>query len=115
MSIWLRYLAVAVLIGNAFTALWNLIPLARSIPLGSVGLVGFNLAVSFAAIALAVLVAAPARQGVGLGAKLIAGPAALGGGFGILSSTLWLHAQMGQPHTRLPTDVRDVLVEAFTM
>ena len=68
-SIWLRYLAVVVLMGNAFAALWNLIPIARSIPLGSYALVQLNLAASSAAIALAVLVALPSKDGRGLGAK----------------------------------------------
>ncbi len=119
MSVWLRYLAIAVLIGNGFAALWNLIALGRTIRLGSfgdgIGLVAFNLAVSFAAIALAALIAAPARRGVSLRTKVIAVPSALGGGFGILSAAVRLYALMDQPQNGLSMDARDVFVEGFTM
>lgn len=119
MSVWLRYLAIVVLIGNGFTALWNLIALGRTIRLGSfgdgIGLVAFNLAISFAAIALAAVIAAPARRGVSLKTKVIAVPSALGGGFGVLSSTVWLYTLVGQAQNKLSMDARDAFVEMFTM
>lgn len=118
-SIWLRYLAIAVLIGNGFAALWNLIALGRTIQLGAsgdgIGLVALNLAVSVAAIALAALIVAPARQGISLGTKVIALPSVLGGGFGILSAAVWLNTRMGQQQTGLPVDARDAFVEMFTL
>ena len=115
MSLWIRYVAVVVLVGNAFAALWNLIPLVRSISLGLSGLVPFNLAVSFAAIVLAVLVALPSRESVGFGAKLLAIPTGLGGGFGLLASAFWLQQWIDQPHLRQPSDLRDAVVASFTM
>jgi len=119
MSVWLRYLAIAVLIGNGFTALWNLIALGRTIGLGSfgdrIGLVAFNLAVSFAAIALVALIAAPAGRGISLGTKVLAVLSAFGGGFGILSSAASLYALMSQPQTGLSMDARDAFVVGFTM
>jgi hypothetical protein len=118
-SIWLRYLAITVLIGNGFTALWNLIALGRTIRLGSfgdgIGLVALNVVISFAAITLAALIAAPARRGVSLGTKAIAVLSTLGGGFGVLCATLWLYALMAQPQNGLSMDARDAFVEGVTM
>jgi hypothetical protein len=117
MNIWLRYLAIAVLIGNGFAALSNLIALGRGLRLGSfgdgVGLMAFNLAVSFSAIALAGLIAA--GQGISLKAKAFAVLSALGGGFGILSSALSLHILISQPEDGLLMEARDAYIASFTM
>jgi hypothetical protein len=119
MSVWLRYLAIAVLIGNGFSALWNLIALGGVIRLGSpggnTGLLAFNLAASLAAIALAALIAAPARRGISRSTKVIAVPGVLAGGFGILTSAVWIYTLIGQSHNGLPMDARDIAVEGFIM
>ena len=90
MSVWLRYLAIAVLVGNGLTTLLNLIGLGRMLlqgPFeGGIDRLALNLALSLAAMALAALIAAPTRRGVSLRTKIIAVPSVLGGGFGVLSS-----------------------------
>jgi hypothetical protein len=105
MSIWLRYLAIAVLVGNSLTAFWNVIGLGRMILLGSFknsGLdrVAFNLPLALAAIALAVLIATPTRQGISGTAKIVAIPCVLGGLAGVLSTGLFFYTR-NEP----PTDV----------
>jgi len=116
MGVWPRYLAIVVLVGNGFNAFWGLIQLGRLIQLGAFGAgidrLALNLALSLVAIALAALIAAPARPGVSLAAKIIAVPSLLAGGPGVLSSVIGLYASMRQPLTGLSTDrlVLEVLV-----
>jgi len=116
MSVWLKYLAIAVLVGNGLTALWNLIGLGRMLlggPFeGGIGRPALNLALSFAAIALAAMIAAPTQRRVSLGTKIIAVPSVLGGVFGLLSSAMWLYyTRTAQPQTGLSTD--KLVVELF--
>jgi hypothetical protein len=120
MSVWLRYLAVVVLVGNGFTAVWNLIALGRSIHLGAssadeVGLMAFNLVFSFAAIALAVLIAVPTRRGVDLRTKVIAAPSIVSGGLGILSAAMVLYARASQPAVDPLTGGLDAAIGVLTM
>src|SRR5262245_22624902 len=90
MSVWLRYLAIAVLVGNGLTALLNLIGLGRMLLQGrfegGIDRLALNLALSLAAMALAALIAAPPEWGVSLLTKIIAVRSVLGGAFGFLSS-----------------------------
>jgi hypothetical protein len=119
MSIWLRYLAIAVLVGNSLTALWCLIGLGRLLlggPFeGGIDRAAFNLALSSAAIALAILIATAAQQGgVSLRTKIIAVPSVLGGATGLLSTALWLFDPgTGQSLLGLSTD--RLVVELFLM
>jgi hypothetical protein len=117
MSIWLRYLAIAALVGNGLTAFWNLIGLGRMILQGSldggIDRLALNLAFSVAAIALAALIAAPTQRGVSLRTKIIAVPSVLGGAFGVLSSAIWLYPWTGQPQINLSTD--RLAVELFVI
>lgn len=118
MNIWLRYLAVVTFVGNGFTAAWNLIALGRTIRIGALseggfGLIAFNLVFSFAAIALAVLVAAPARQSVSLSTKVIAAVSVVGGGVGALSSAMGLYTRGREPLVGLSTDGLAVAVDVL--
>ncbi len=117
MSIWLRYLAIAALVGNSLTASWNLIGLGRMILQGSLGegidRLALNLTFSLAAIALAALIAAPAQQDISLRTKMIAAPSVLGGAFGVASVAMWLYQQAGQPQVSLSSD--RLVVELFLM
>jgi hypothetical protein len=108
MSIWLRYLAIAVLIDNGFETLWHSIALGRVI-LGALPGVGIErlllgLTFSVAAIALAALIAAPTQYGVSLRTKIIAIPSVLSGGLGVLSSAMLLYTRASQPQIGLLTD-----------
>src|SRR5262249_34682263 len=69
-----------------------------------IGHLTLNLALSFAVIALAAMVAAPAQRGVSLKTKLIAVPGVVSGALGVLSSAMWLYTRMGQPQVSLPMD-----------
>jgi hypothetical protein len=117
MSIWLRYLAIIALVGNGLSAFWNLIGLGQMIlqgsPGGGIEHLALNLFFSLAAIALAALIAAPARRDVSLKARIIALPSVLGGAFGVLSSAMWLYSRMGQPPINLSTEA--LAVELFAM
>jgi hypothetical protein len=117
MSIWVRYLAIAALVGNVLTALWHLVGLGRMLLggrfEGGLDRLALNLALSVAAIMLAALIAAPVRRGVSLRTKIIAIPSVLGGGFGILSSAMWLYQWTGQPQINLSPD--RFVVELFVM
>jgi hypothetical protein len=108
MSIWLRYLAIAALVGNGLTAFWNLIGLGRMTLQGSlaggIDRLALNLFFSLAAIVLAALIAAPTRRDVSLRTKIIAVPSVLGGGLGVLSSAMLLYPRADQPQTSLSTD-----------
>jgi hypothetical protein len=108
MSVWLRYLAIVVLVGSGLSAFWNLFWLGRVVlqgPFdGGIGRLAFNLALSFAAILLAGLIAAPTRRGVSLGTKIIALPSVFGGGLGVLSSAMLLYARSGPPQFGLSSD-----------
>jgi hypothetical protein len=90
MSIWLRYLAVVTLVGNALNVVSYAILLGRAtigeLSWSDVGRVAFNLVLCVAAIALAALIASPSRQGVRLSTKIIAALCIVSGVFGIVSS-----------------------------
>ena len=97
MSIWLRYLAIAVLIGNTFAAMSDSIVVRRALQHGPSNvndLLALKLALAFAAITLAALIAAPGDREISLLAKLLAVAAAIGGGFGVLSSAMGLRTLM---------------------
>jgi hypothetical protein len=108
MNVWLRYLAIVVLIGNGFTLFWSLMVLGRMILLGSfdagIDHLAINLALSLAAVVLAALIAAPGRRGVSLAVKVIAIPSVLTGGLGTLSGVLGLYTSARQPLIGLSTD-----------
>jgi hypothetical protein len=104
MSIWLRYIAIAVLVGNSLTAFWNVIGLGRMILLGSIkGLdrVAFNLPLYLAAIVLAVLIASPTRQSISGTTKIVAIPCVLGGLAGVLSTGLFFYTR-NEPRMDFP-------------
>src|SRR6476661_4685272 len=121
MSIWVRYLAIAVLVGNSLTALWNVIGLVGMILQGSFqggGLerVAFNLPLSLAAIALALLIAAPTRQGVSWTSKIIAIPCVVGGVIGVLSTGIFFYTR-NEPRADFPLldHSMDKVVDLFLM
>jgi hypothetical protein len=105
MSIWVRYLAIAVLVGNSLTALWNVIGLGRMILQGQFGpgieRVPLNLVFSVSGIALALLIATPTRQGVDSATKIIAIPCVLGGLAGVLSTGLFFYTR-NEPRMDFP-------------
>jgi hypothetical protein len=105
MSIWLRYLAIAVLIGNSLTAFWNVIGLGRMILQGQlepgIERVPLNLVFSASGIARALLIATPTRQGVDSATKIVAIPCVLGGLAGVLSTGLFFY-QRNEPRLGLP-------------
>lgn len=98
MSIWLRYLAVAVLIGNTFAAVSDLMLVGWTLKHGAFddlnAFLAIKLAVAFSAITLASLIAAPGQRELGLPAKLLAVVVALGGGFDVLSLSMDLRTLM---------------------
>jgi hypothetical protein len=105
MSIWVRYLAIAVLVGNSLTALWNVIGLGRMILQGQFGpgieRVPLNLVLSVSGIALALLIATPTRQGVSSATKIVAIPCVLGGLAGVLSTGLFFYTR-NEPRMGFP-------------
>lgn len=117
MSVWLKYLAIAVLVGNGLTFVLNLIGLGRLLlqgPFeGGIDRLALNLTLSFAAIALATLIAAPMRREVDMRTKIIAVPCVLAGAFGVLSSVMWLYMRTDQTQFRLSTD--RLVVDLFLM
>jgi hypothetical protein len=117
MSVWLKYLAIAVFVGNGLTVLLNVIGLGRLLLRarfeGGIAHPALNLTLSVVAIALAALIAAPTRQGVNLRIKVIAVPCVLAGAFGVLSSAMWLYTPTDQPQCSLSTD--RFVVDMFLM
>jgi hypothetical protein len=113
-------LAVVVLVGNGFTGVWNSIALGRMIMIGAssgdgLSLVAFNLVFSFASIALAGLIASPARRRIDVSTKIIAVPSIVGGGLGLLSSTVGLYARAGQAEVDPLTGGLDVAIDMLIM
>jgi hypothetical protein len=84
-GVWTKYLAVAVFVGAAPPAAWNVILLVGAGFAGAATAV-FNIAIAGSAMGLAVTVAAPALGRANLPTKLVAALALLGAGASLFSA-----------------------------